>query len=168
MTELFWKLLSFGVLWLIFTYGPVLGGWVRTDGMPWVLMTGATAALTLAAWLAWCERPRRCPRCGTTMALLDPDAERRHLTDEEWFEQTLGAVEHRIWRCPDCRKIHAERSLRLFSGYAQCPRCGRRTLQVRRENITSPTQFTLGERRIHRTCRWHDCDYRNTETQHYG
>jgi uncharacterized protein len=94
------------------------------------------------------------------MQRLDEAKDDAELAFDQKFEENLGSVDYRVWRCDACKVSTVERAVRWLSGYDDCPRCRHRTVQVQTDILRHPTYDHSGEARETRTCRFPACNFR--------
>lgn len=133
---------------------------------PFVLPALVGAALSIAAIIGFGKlrrrRVRKCPRCGRKMRLLDTVQEEAYLGTEEKFEEQIGSVNHRVWRCDRCGECHIEHEIPLMSEFSRCPRCGRQTLATISHVVVPATMVRSGKREVIVRCRNRPCGYTRT------
>lgn len=139
----------------------------RKGGVPWWLaILGVGLALGGGGWGVWLSRrPQRCTRCGADMRLLTPQQEKAYLSEDRAFEEEIGSVDHRVWRCDPCKELTVTSSNKWFSGFESCQTCSRRT-GVRSSCVTmAPTYSSSGSREVRVSCRLPRCGSVRTWTE---
>jgi uncharacterized protein len=126
-----------------------------------LLPLGAAGGVGFGLWAAF--RPPRCPRCREKMAKMDEVADDAYLQPAEQLEERIGSVDHQIWTCPACGERTKRRSVRLFSGYADCPQCSVRALRSTTTTLQMATYTHGGLVRIDEECA--NCSHRNSFTR---
>lgn len=114
----------------------------------------------------WRSRRRLCPQCHRPMRRLSEEQDDAYLEVAQKFEEEIGSVDYRVWRCDDCQINHVEPAARWFSGYEECPRCGHRTVSVRSYRLREPTYEREGLEEIRRSCRFPKCGYETVREHH--
>lgn len=102
---------------------------------------------------------RKCSMCGREMRRLGEDEEDAFLSSDQQFEERLGGLDYKVWRCETCGVSHVERGVRWFSGYEDCPRCKHHTLNVVSETVQEPTYYSTGLRVTTRACQYPNCGH---------
>lgn len=102
---------------------------------------------------------RHCSRCGKRMRRLTEDQDDAYLAFAQKFEEELGSVDYRVWRCDDCQTLKIEQAVRWFRSYEDCPECGHRTVYVKSYTVQEPTYERAGIEEVARTCRFPKCPY---------
>jgi uncharacterized protein len=107
-------------------------------------------------------RPK-CSSCQTVrLQSLPPQAAKTHLDAGQALELDLGAVQHNVLECPQCRQI-VKRHLPGSHRFSRCPSCNYKTLETERQTTTvHPTYSSSGQARAERYC--HHCHYRDETT----
>ena len=126
------------------------------------LVAGGAAVLVLlpfGAGALWRNRPRRCVQCGQPMRFLDEAEDDIHLAFGQRFEEGLGSVDYRVWRCDRCSTSRVERAAKWFSGYDDCPLCRHRTVYSHTDILRHPTYAWPGESLTTRACRFPGCPF---------
>jgi uncharacterized protein len=108
-------------------------------------------------FLIWLFRRRYCAQCKRPMRLLSEQQDDAYLEFDQKFEEDLGSVDYRVWRCDDCHTLQMERAVRMFSGYEDCPHCKHRTLHVQSRTLRPATYASEGLVETTRTCRHPRC-----------
>ncbi|MCS7224820.1 MAG: TPM domain-containing protein, partial [Armatimonadetes bacterium] len=131
------------------------------------LLMGLLAVTGLGAlgWWFWRNWRRYCPECRKPMRLLSESEDDAYLTFERQFEESIGSVNYRVWRCDDCQTLDFGRIVNIFRDYQKCPQCDNRTLTVTTYRIVEPTYETTGLEEIHKICRYPRCHYSETRTR---
>ncbi len=130
----------------------------RPSGFPF----GTLVLLLIAAAVGyglWRSRRRLCPQCHRPMRRLTEEQDDAYLEVAQRFEEEIGSVDYRVWRCDECQINHIEPAIRWFSGYEECPQCGHRTVSVRSYRLREPTYEREGLEEICRSCRFIKCGY---------
>lgn len=110
--------------------------WLDSELMP--IYGGAGGGLVLLAGATFYIRRRR-RSCllhdkSVRMERLSEVDEDEHLNKGQVMEESLGAVEHDVFVCPQCSATKVFSRSLLFSGYGRCPKCARRTTSKTRSN----------------------------------
>ena len=87
------------------------------------------------------------------------------LAEAERFEEGIGSVDHRVWRCDACAITHIEHHKNWGSGYHDCARCKRRTLGLRSLTLLAATYEHAGKKEVTGVCESPGCGYRTSEIQ---
>jgi hypothetical protein len=87
------------------------------DGVPSPRPRGSWVA-DQASGFVYSRRPQRCTRCGKSMRMLDDVEEKKFRHEDRAFEEEIGAVDHRVWRCGECRELTVPFLPRLFDEMA--------------------------------------------------
>ena len=113
----------------------------------------------------WYKRHREgiCPECDIEMNLLPESEEDEQLAAAQELEENIGAVEYRVYNCPECDHDKVVRDVAWFSGFDRCPRCRHRTLATESRTIEHATEYSTGRKRITEECA--NCDYYDTFTR---
>lgn len=150
----------------VYPTAPLPGGSVtfvhgvpQGNAAPWG--TIAVGALLLGGGIGVyrMSRVRRCPRCGQPMRRLGEIEDDALLAVDQRFEEGLGSVDYRVWRCDRCQTSHSERAVKWLSGYNDCPGCRHRTLQEHTDVLRHPSYDWEGEALVTRTCRFPGCGF---------
>ncbi len=88
------------------------------------------------------------------MRRLNESEDDAHLAFDQLFEENLGSVDYRVWRCDACQTTTLERVAKWFSGYENCPQCRHRTVAVQNTILRHSTYTHSGESLTTRTCRF--------------
>ncbi len=119
-------------------------------------------AVSLAYW--WRSSNRYCPRCRKRMRRLTEAQDDAYLSNSQQFEEQLGSVDYRVWRCDACQTLEFKRLVGSNAvTYDRCPECGHQTAHVQQATLLEPTYERDGVAEITRTCRFPKCGYRSTE-----
>lgn len=140
----------------------------RGNQRRWTLLIAAgTAILTaLGALFGFGLRyRRRCPKCRRTMRVIPEAEEDVFLAEAERFEEGIGSVDHRVWRCDACSITHIEHHRNWGSRYHDCARCKRRTLGLRSLTLLAATYEHAGKKEVTGICESPGCGYRTSEIQ---
>lgn len=134
-------------------------------GLALLLSVGVAILTALGAALGFGLRYwRRCPKCHRTMRVVPESEEAVFLAEAERFEEGIGSVDHRVWRCDLCPITRIEHHKRWASGYHDCPKCKRTTLALRSLTLLAATYEHAGRKEVTGTCRSPGCGYKTTET----
>lgn len=146
---------------------PEVGGYSgsgrSSGGAGWLPLVGGALLLPLGGWVALRSRERHCPRCKQKMKRLSEAEDDAHLLYDQKFEEDLGSVDYRAWKCEACGAITLERAVKWFSGYGDCPRCAHRTVSSQTTILRQPSYTHTGESLTVRTCRFPRCGFRDQE-----
>lgn len=102
---------------------------------------------------------RKCQMCGREMRRLDENEEDAFLSSDQQFEERLGGLDYKVWKCDGCGVCHIERSARWASNVKDCPRCHHCTLKVTSETVQQPTYHSTGLRETKRRCEYPNCGH---------
>ena len=110
--------------------------WLDSELMPIYGGAGGGLLLIGGATLYIRRRRRSCllhdkPVRMERLSEVDED---EHLNKGQVMEESLGAVEHDVFICPECSATKVFSRSLLFSGYGRCPKCARRTTSKTRSN----------------------------------
>jgi len=120
--------------------------------------------LTVVVLLVARSRIRYCPQCRKRMRLLTEEQDDAYLSSAQRFEEQLGSLDYRVWRCDDCLTCRVEpRRGRSGRVYENCPECGHRTVYVKSASLREATYERRGLVEITRICRFPRCSYHHTE-----
>lgn len=108
---------------------------------------------------------RNCPQCGKRMRRLSEEQDDAYLSFDQKFEEDLGSIDYRAWRCDDCAEMKIEKKVRWLSGYSECPKCKHRTLSSRTIQLLEPTYTREGMAEVVQTCRFPNCKYQYSKKQ---
>lgn len=108
---------------------------------------------------------RNCPKCGKRMRRLSEEQDDAYLSFDQNFEEKLGSIDYRAWRCDDCAEMKIEKKVRWLSGYSECPQCKHRTLSSRTIRLLEPTYTREGVAEVVQTCRFPNCKYHYSKKQ---
>jgi uncharacterized protein len=95
------------------------------------------------------------------MLRVKENADDVYLDSGQRLEEQLASVDHEVWKCPKCG---GHTVLPRYSGIGSvrpCPKCNRRTLQVRVRTLVEATNLNEGKqfrRRRCASCGFHDRD----------
>ncbi|MDH7571468.1 MAG: TPM domain-containing protein [Armatimonadota bacterium] len=110
----------------------------------------------------WRRSIRRCPQCGKRMRLLSKEQEKAYLAEDQRFEEELGAVNWKVWRCDDCQVHEIQRGWRSWA-FSDCPKCGHHTVHTASTVVRAPTYVSTGLREEIQTCMFPRCSYRTKQ-----
>ena len=96
---------------------------------------------------------RKCQKCGREMRRLDENEEDVFLSSDQQFEERLGGLDYKVWKCDGCGVCHIERSARWLSNYDDCPQCHHCTMKVTSETVRQPTYVQHRPTRNHAALR---------------
>ncbi|MDF2440386.1 MAG: uncharacterized protein JWN98_1370 [Abditibacteriota bacterium] len=130
---------------------------------PWWALAGGALLLPAGGWMMMRSRVRHCPQCRAKMRRLDEKEDNAHINFDQLFEENLGSVDYRVWRCDVCQTNTIERAEKWLSGYEDCPKCRHRTVVVQQTVLRQSTYTHSGESLSTRTCRFPNCQYRNQQ-----
>ena len=122
-------------------------------GLLVLLGVGAVGVIGGAGWLV--ARGRRAPECpdGHGPMRLVPDAQDDELLSRpELAEERVGSVDHKVWRCEQCGITRKRADRKWFSGYGDCPGCGRRTMRTESRTIRRATTHSEGLELVTERC----------------
>jgi len=122
----------------------------------------AVGLLVLALVVYRYRQRRRCRKCGAKMRLLSRKQEKAYLTVAQDFEESIGSVDYKVWRCDSCQIVDVRPKVRWFGGYEVCPQCQHRTVSTRAYTLQEPTYFTDGIEEVRRSCSFPTCKYAST------
>jgi len=125
-------------------------------GVTFLMALGAALGFGLRFW-------RRCPKCRRTMRVVPEAEEDIFLAEAERFEEGIGSVDHRVWRCDACAMTHIEHHKNWGSRYYDCARCKRRTLGLRWLTLLAATYEHAGKMEVTGVCESPGCGYRTSE-----
>ncbi|TXD39798.1 TPM domain-containing protein [Lujinxingia vulgaris] len=131
-----------------------------SQGTPWwVWLLGAGGIAGFVARARWLQT---CPKCKSTMRILEEYEEDGYLHEGQETEEKIGSMNYDVYECENCgvQRIHANSG--WFSGYANCPECKNRTLASRDEILSHPTYDSTGRKRVTVDCA--HCPYTHTYT----
>ena len=134
-----------------------------SGGAGWLPLVGGALLLPLGGWIALRSRERHCPRCKQKMKRLSEAEDDAHLLFDQKFEEDLGSVDYRAWKCEACGAITLERAVKWFSGYGDCPRCAHRTVSSQTTILRHPSYTHTGESLTVRLCRFPRCGFRDQQ-----
>lgn len=125
----------------------------------WIALAVGGLLLPLGGAAAWRSRIRRCAACNQPMRRLSESEDDVALATDQQFEENLGSVDYRVWRCDKCQSARVERAVKWFSGYEACPRCKHQTVQSQTDIMRHPSYDHTGESRVTRRCRFPMCGW---------
>ncbi len=102
---------------------------------------------------------RKCQMCGRVMRRLDEKEEDVFLSSDQQFEERLGGLDYKVWKCDGCGVCHIERSARWMSNYKECTRCHHYSMKVTSETVQQPTYHSTGLRETKRRCEYPNCGH---------
>ncbi|MEQ9553318.1 MAG: TPM domain-containing protein [Coleofasciculus sp. G3-WIS-01] len=111
----------------------------------------------------------RCSDCGLPLKKVRPSLVPSFLTKPEKVARNLGSVKFEGWECRPCSQkmrlplMHIRAYVVDSRSYIQCPICQELTMKHSETTITSPTEYSTGERRIIDDCKC--CDYYTEKTE---
>lgn len=132
-------------------------------GVGWMPLAAGALLLPLGVWGAMRSRVRHCPSCKQKMQRLSEVEDDALLAFEQKFEEDLGSVDYRAWKCGSCGATTIERAVKWLSGYGDCPRCSHRTVSSQTTILRHSTYSSHGESLTTRTCRFPRCNFRDEE-----
>jgi hypothetical protein len=136
---------------------------VRTGGPDWGFFALAALLVPFGGWALWRKGIRKCPQCRQRMRQLSEAQDDIALAADQQFEERLGSVDYRVWRCDSCAVTTVERAVRWMSGYDDCPHCRHRTVATQTDIVRHPSYDFEGESLVTRTCRFPGCSFRDTQ-----
>lgn len=107
------------------------------------------------------SRPPKCVRCETELTQLSEAQEDPFLSEEQKFEEDLGAVDWQVWNCPKCNAKRITPQEKFFSTYHRCRRCANRTARQERFVLQYPTYTFPGVEEIREICEWPRCRHQS-------
>ncbi len=129
-----------------------------------VVFGGALAGVAGTGWYVRRRRwIRHCERCRKTMTLLSEQADDAYLSEGEVFEESIGSMNHVVWRCASCDVSRIEHRRARGGSYAECPRCHLRTLRTDNVVLQHPTTTEEGRKEVTRVCARSSCAHRESE-----
>ena len=108
--------------------------------------------LAILGFILYSRRPPKCPRGHGPMRKLDETADDAMLDRGQSLEERLGSVNYDVWTCGACDAVTIVPHRKWFSRYQECPKCERRTVEVRSTQLRAPTYHSTGLQRVTRTC----------------
>jgi uncharacterized protein len=130
----------------------------------WIPLLLGFLGLPVLGLALWKGSQRHCPECNALMRKLDEYEDDASLAGDQQFEERLGGVDYRVWRCDACNYQTTERAKRWFSGYEDCPHCGRCTVNTERRVIQTATYDNSGLEESIRTCQFPHCNFHDVQT----
>lgn len=106
---------------------------------------------------------RFCPQCRKKMRRLSEEQDDAYLSVDQKFEEDIGSINYRVWRCDDCQIIKVSKSIRKSSDYTKCPKCKNRTLTTKSIRLREPTYVRKGKKEIRYKCSFPKCHYSKKE-----
>lgn len=106
---------------------------------------------------------QHCPKCNKRMRRLKEEQDDAYLSANQIFEEEIGSINYRIWRCDDCQELMIRPFVRRWSGYEKCSKCKHRTLLIKSVTVQEPTYYIEGVRIITYQCKLPTCDYNRKE-----
>lgn len=94
------------------------------------------------------NRPRRSKKTGERMFRLSEEEEDALMTDQQVFEEKIGAVQYDVWVTADRGDFEVIAYHTRFSGYNTCPSCGTRAQKLTKRNTISRATYTRAGRGI--------------------
>lgn len=143
--------LKFAVSWFIFS-----------------VVTGLPLAI-LATNKYYVSPSWHCSDCGSPLKRVRPSLVRSSLTKPEKVARNLGSVKFEGWECRPCSQkmrlplMHIRAYVVDSCSYRECPICQELTMKHSETTITSPTEYSTGERLITDDCKC--CDYYQEKTE---
>ena len=109
---------------------------------------------------------RKCTMCGRVMRRLGENEEDVFLSSDQQFEERMGGLDYKVWKCENCGVCHIERSARWASKVKDCPRCHHCTVKVHSETVQQATYSSTGLRETTSRCEYPNCGHqtRTSET----
>jgi uncharacterized protein len=133
------------------------------EALPWTALGGGAFAFLAGVLIRERLRTRCCPKCHRRMRLLARAQEMAYLSAVENLEDEIHAVAHTVWRCDGCQTCHIEHRRLWLSGYGDCPKCHRRTLEVSSRTLVEPTYERSGSKEIRKGCLDRACGFQSVE-----
>ncbi|HYC51140.1 MAG TPA: TPM domain-containing protein [Gemmatimonadaceae bacterium] len=113
----------------------------------------AIAIFAFLIWLSTGRYPRRCPRGHGFMRRLSEQADNAHLDAPSVLEEKLGSMDYDVWTCARCDATTVVPHRKLFSSFAECPECKRRTLKSTSRQLVAPTYSSTGTKQVSESCK---------------
>jgi uncharacterized protein len=131
----------------------------------WPLLGGIPVGIgALTAFNRWRRyRRRRCPQCGTRMALMTDYDDDTVLEEGQVAEERIGSVDYDVWQCPACAHHFTLRYAKWTSKYDKCPQCSNRTKSTTESVIEAATTHGDGSARVLEQCAF--CSFTNEYTK---
>jgi uncharacterized protein len=109
------------------------------------------------------SRIRRCKQCGKKMRQLTEEQDNAYLSFDQNYEEELGSVDYKVWRCDSCQLNKIERRAIMSKNFEDCPQCKHRTVYVKDLTILEPTYAKEGMKEITKVCRYPKCTYQDIQ-----
>jgi len=94
-----------------------------------------------------------CPKCKSTMSLLDEIKDDDHLEAVQKMEEKFGSVDYDVWVCQVCLAKDTEGYIEWFSEFEACPKCDQRTFREVSTTIRPATTISTGLEKIRGECK---------------
>jgi uncharacterized protein len=109
------------------------------------------------------RKPMPCPKCSTTMKLLNEKADDEKLLKGQLTEEKIGSIDYDVRVCPTCNHTHILAYPKTWSKYSKCPSCKYKTFYVTKtETLVSATTYSEGKGVRHYGCK--NCSHTKSET----
>jgi len=105
---------------------------------------------------------RFCPQCRKKMRRLSEKQDDAYLPADQKFEEDIGSINYRVWRCDDCEEMKIERKVRWLRGYSKCPQCKHRTISSHTIRVLEPTYRREGIAEKVKICLFPRCKYKES------
>lgn len=130
----------------------------------WIGVGVGALLLALGLGVGWRHRrhrPRPCPNGHGMMRLIRNDEDEPYLGTAEAVEERIGSIDYDVWVCDACDARLAVPHRALFTRYAKCPKCSRRTLLQEQQTLRAATMASGGLVDVRQHCE--SCGHRHTE-----
>lgn len=119
----------------------------------WVLLVIALSflAIVLGVFLVkryLRNRPRRSKKTGERMFRLSEDQEDALMTEQQVFEEKIGALQYDVWVTADRGDFEVIAYHTRFSGFNTCPSCGTRAQKLTKRNTISQATYAQAGRGV--------------------
>lgn len=132
----------------------------QNDNSLWLGLAGGGGILIGGGVWYRRKKRRRCPDCKRRLLLLDEQEDDRELEPGQIIEEEIGAVNYKVWYCPEDGFVRIFQNKKWFSGFSKCRNCQHQTLSLTNRTLIRPTQNLYGKEEIIETCSF--CDYTHT------
>lgn len=104
-----------------------------------------------------------CPKCSTTMKLLNEKEDDEKLLKGQITEEQIGSIDYDVRVCPACHHTDILAYPKTWTKYSKCPSCKYKTFYVHKtETIVSATTVSEGKGVRHYVCK--NCSHKKDET----
>ncbi|MEQ9356323.1 TPM domain-containing protein [Coleofasciculus chthonoplastes] len=107
---------------------------------------------------------KHCADCNYPMQLIGTDDLPSHLTRPQKVAQTIGSIQLKGWKCPNCLGVHIRTYVVISSKFYKCHHCQELTVIRTKNTVKQATTNSTGKYLIISDCQCCDYHYEKAET----